>query len=559
MRSWLVWSLTSLSLALLDSGADAQTQSWGLQFGTNTGDAAHAVVSDLQGGAFVAGNTLGSYAAPNSGFSDAWLAHYDAAGSEIWRLQFGTGADDLVLTGAADGAGGVIVGGWTYGSLGGPSAGLGDAWLARYTSAGTLLWSRQFGTYLDEHVIDVAADGAGGVFVLVDPGNGGPAGPQGIARYDAAGNQLWNLPVATNRWIRAISAADDGTGEMYASGSTFGTVGGGPSDAFVARHDSGGTEIWFRAFGSSGEDHVYSAATDTQGGVYLCGITNGSFGGPNAGGFDVFAAHYQSTGVQSWVRQAGSSASESPYAEAPDGSGGLYFCGETEGSFAGPYQGGYHDAWLLQYDRAGSEGWRVQLGSNSEEMALGLATDGSTGVFMAGYSGSSLVGPSVGNYDAWLVRYDQPCPGGQIYCTAKVNSQGCTPSIGSIGHSSASAASGFTVATTNVLNNKPGLLLYSDAGRAAVPFQGGLRCVNTPLRRSVPLHSGGNPPPNDCSGVYSIDMNAFAAGALGGVPAPYLVVPGTRVDAQCWGRDNGYPAPNNSSLSNALEYIVCPR
>ncbi|MBK8177724.1 MAG: VCBS repeat-containing protein [Planctomycetes bacterium] len=151
------------------------------------------------------------------------------------------------------------------------------------------------------------------------------------------------------------------------------------------------------------------------------------------------------------------------------------------------------------------------------------------------------------------------CPAPVAYCTAKVNSLGCTPAIGHSGTPSASLGFGFVLSGSNVRNNRPGLLLYTSGGRSAAPFQGGLLCVNSPVRRGLGVNSGGNPPPaNDCSGVYLFDLNLFGSGALGGTPAPYLQLAGTTVNTQYWGRDPGFPAPNNSTLSNGLEFLICP-
>ncbi|MEO6708689.1 MAG: hypothetical protein ABI054_08010, partial [Planctomycetota bacterium] len=145
-----------------------------------------------------------------------------------------------------------------------------------------------------------------------------------------------------------------------------------------------------------------------------------------------------------------------------------------------------------------------------------------------------------------------------VYCSAKLNSAGCTPQIASAGMPSASAGSGFTLSAGNVLNHRPGLLLYTNGGRDAIPFGGGTLCIHSPIERSIALFSGGNVGPTDCSGIYALDMNAFSTGSLGGNPAPFLHAEGTFVNAQFWGRDNGFAPPHNATLSDAIEFSICP-
>ncbi|HTF89420.1 MAG TPA: S8 family serine peptidase [Planctomycetota bacterium] len=153
--------------------------------------------------------------------------------------------------------------------------------------------------------------------------------------------------------------------------------------------------------------------------------------------------------------------------------------------------------------------------------------------------------------------YVQPNTG-TTYCTAKINALGCTPSIGFIGTPKAGQLAGYTVRATNVRNNKPGLLIYGVNGGSSNPFLGGTLCVAAPIKRSTPVAAGGNPAPaNDCSGVYSIDFSTFASGLLGGTPLPALQVAGTAVNCQFWGRDPGFAAPNNATLTNGLSFTIC--
>ena len=145
---------------------------------------------------------------------------------------------------------------------------------------------------------------------------------------------------------------------------------------------------------------------------------------------------------------------------------------------------------------------------------------------------------------------DWICPAPQTYCTAKTNSLGCVPTIGTSGSPSYTNSAPFTVSATNELNLKNGLLYYGFAPLAA-PFQGGIKCVASPTVRTTVQFSGGSPSGNDCTGVYSFDFNAWIQ-----TYADPSLVPGEEVFCQYWSRD---PASfGNTNLTDAARFSVCP-
>jgi len=142
------------------------------------------------------------------------------------------------------------------------------------------------------------------------------------------------------------------------------------------------------------------------------------------------------------------------------------------------------------------------------------------------------------------------CIAPTTYCTAKVNSLFCTPSIAFTGTPSASSATPFDLTASQVLNNKTSVLFYGFTA-AAAPFQGGTLCVQPPFVRTPPQSSGGTPSGNDCTGAPTFDMNARIQGGTD----PNLVA-GATVFAQYYYRD-----PSDAftvGLTDAVSFVVCP-
>jgi hypothetical protein len=139
----------------------------------------------------------------------------------------------------------------------------------------------------------------------------------------------------------------------------------------------------------------------------------------------------------------------------------------------------------------------------------------------------------------------------ETYCTSKLNSQGCSPVVGSSGTPSASGGT-FAIDCSLVLNNKTGLFFYGFAGKAS-PYQGGYLCVAAPVKRTAIQGSGGNPPPDDCSGAYSFDFGALLQSG-----ADPSLIPGQGVFGQFWYRDPALGGPFTTGRSEALGFLIAP-
>lgn len=250
--------------------------------------------------------------------------------------------------------------------------------------------------------------------------------------------------------------------------------------------------------------------------------------------------------------------------------------GDGLGRFGAPVLSGPGPAFALALVDLDQDGRRDVIGYSSQSFTCyrgnGAGAFTPVGSYASGYSGALAGAPIAEDVNAdgaldvlvpspSLSVHLQHANGAMlgVYCTPKTNSLGCSPRITSVGVASAFATSGFLVRSDNVINSRVGLCFYGFSGAQAASFAGGTLCVRAPLRRCVPRNSGGNAPPvHDCSGAWSIDMNAFASALGGGNPSPALGLPGTHVFCQWWGRDGGFLPAENAQLSDALHYVVLP-
>ena len=139
------------------------------------------------------------------------------------------------------------------------------------------------------------------------------------------------------------------------------------------------------------------------------------------------------------------------------------------------------------------------------------------------------------------------------YCTPGTSADGCTPTLSATGTASAAGVGSFTLSATGVAGDKDGLFFAGTNGQQANGWGNGtsFQCVIPPVKRYGLLGKTGTA--GLCDGTFSQELNGLWQANPSKNPGA-----GAVVQAQCWYRDPANTSNQTTSLTDAIEFTVCP-
>lgn len=278
---------------------------WTKQFGGPPTTAPGNIAIDQNDNLYISGLTDGSLEGNEwQGSLDAVLWKFDLSGNKIWTLQFGTPNEDMVHHGIAiDFQGDVYLCGHTYGTFdGNVNLGSADAFVAKIDPSANLLWVKQFGTSKGDNAISL---GANGNFIYLtghidDYFDGRIDSHSFLAKFDLLGNEHFVSQFGSEAYSDVgFGVAFFNTDNIYVSGMTNGNrLQGCPcvcdGDAYLAKFDAQGNNIWLIEEGTNVYDQSQDISIDKTGNIVITGTTLGGMGdNSNLGGSDIYLIKYR--------------------------------------------------------------------------------------------------------------------------------------------------------------------------------------------------------------------------------------------------------------------------
>ena len=437
------------------------------------------VFTDNDGNVYIVGYVYNSNTDEDPNFpvkrEDAFMAKFSSAGAKIWELVYGGDNIDIAYGGSIDPMGNVIMVGETASSsgiafnghdnifnetspTGEPFNGANwDAFVAKFTNEGKLLWGTYYGgeDAEQEHAWAVDTDDIGNIYVVgYTTSSTGIATPGAydthishtkslsyydrfdgfLVKFSPSGVRNWGTYFGGNMMDKLSGVAVSEAGDVYISGSTesenLGYNGYDHSyhsemDALLAKFNSDGDLNWSTYYGSWGADQGHSVMVDGAF-VYLAGNTTSPFGiaingqdNTYNGKRDAFLVKFDILGDPIWATYFGGEGHDGlesgnlidafPNVRLAVGQNSqVYLAGNTRSytgiAFGdainsvidGP-TGNPYDGFLASYEPDGSLDWATYFGGESTEGLTGVAMGTSSKVYITGIT-SSQTGIALNGY-----------------------------------------------------------------------------------------------------------------------------------------------------------------
>jgi hypothetical protein len=139
---------------------------WQKTYAGNATDVLNGITEDATGNLIFTGttNSTSGVVTTNAGLEDLWALKTDAAGTVIWSKTFGSTSNDRGNAIVANADGSVVINAYTAGNNGDVtvSYGGGDQWVVKLSSAGTLVWQKSMGSTGTEGGADIIKTNDGG-------------------------------------------------------------------------------------------------------------------------------------------------------------------------------------------------------------------------------------------------------------------------------------------------------------------------------------------------------------------------------------------------------------
>jgi len=380
---------------------------WARQFGSTSGEGAHAIAVGPSGDVFVGGRTAGVVGDASFGRDDSFLQRLDSCGNEVWSTQLGTSASDS-LNGLSIGSGNIFSVGHTVTNGSDPNDF--DAYVSLTDFDGNVIWQNSYGTTAGDIAQGAASNTSGEHFVAgYTRGSIGGAHLGGdfdgfLTKFDDDGNVVWETQIGTDGSDLLFSVELDSAGNAYVVGETGGVFAGNTSsssssidDAFLLKVDNSGNVVWVRQFGTSNNDVANDVVVTENDEIFVTGSLS-------AGNF-AFVRKYGSDGTLIWDSTIGGLLG-APDSIAVNDRGEVVVLGDTFNDFGGTNAGSL-DAFLIRLDESGNEISRFQFGSSEPEWGNAIAFDAfGESFYAAGQTRQTILGQSsVGSDDAYIVKF----------------------------------------------------------------------------------------------------------------------------------------------------------